>query len=819
MLGNLPTSSNGTIFVINLPALHSMRTVTIFIFSLLLLSFQLQGQEIRVLSSQDKRPVEHVAVFTRDRDRAAISDENGKIDLAIFIGADSVFFQHPSYSTVLMSLEDLKHEGKVLLSRRKIAIDEFVISASKTREQKIHIPHMVDVLEEEELEESTGLTSAEILEGTGNIMVQKTQGGGGSPILRGFEANKILLVVDGVRMNNAIYRNGHLQNSITIDHSILERAEIIFGPSSIIYGSDALGGVIHYYTRDPKVTGDSTAYFKGGASVQYASAMRGKSVHADIEMGSKRWAGLSSVSYKALEDVRMGGQRHPSLGDWGLIRHYVEQVNGVDSMMTNENPQIQKNTAYSQLDLLQKIRYSPSRYVDWFLNLQYSTSSDIDRLDKLNDYNEDYLKYAAYYYGPQNRFLASLKNVLKHNNPLFTNMTTLVAWQRIDEDRFTRKFKNDERLSQEEDVQVLSLNVDLLRIWKSKHRLNYGAELAFNHVASSARYTHISTGESTEALTRYPDGGSTTQSYSIYASYKQNINEKLILNLGTRYNLGSMASFFSNPILPYDEINIRHGALTGSAALVYLPTDRWRLNAILSTGFRNPNVDDYGKVRAKDDYVTVPNPDLVPEYTYNAEIGVTRFIEEYMKIQVIAYYTHLNHAIVRSSFKLGEQDSLLYDGDMYLITSMTNAASARIFGASLAIEGKLNRHISLKSSLNYTSGTNLSEDVPLGHIPPLFGRSSISYRKDRFYFDTYFVYQGWKDIEDFSPYGEDNDSEAMEHGYPSWWTLNIKTGYRSSAGFDLTFAIENILDQFYKPFASGISAPGRNFIITARFSI
>ena len=138
------------------------------------------------------------------------------------------------------------------------------------------------------------------------------------------------------------------------------------------------------------------------------------------------------------------------------------------------------------MDILQKLRYAPSQYVDWILNMQYSTSSHIDRLDKLNDYSGDNLKYASYYYGPQNRWFISLKNVLKKDNRFFTNMTSIVAFQNIDEDRNSRKFSNPELLTQQEDVNVFSLNMDLLKVWGANHKLNYGVEFNHNTVSSQA---------------------------------------------------------------------------------------------------------------------------------------------------------------------------------------------------------------------------------------------------------------------------------------------------------------------------------------------
>jgi hemoglobin/transferrin/lactoferrin receptor protein len=789
------------------------------IISVLTFSTKVGGQQIVVISSSDRTPIEHVAVFNSTKESAAITDLLGVIDLSIFAENDSIIFQHPSYLTRKFIKSEILGRTQVSMDRKRILIDEYVISASKSRESTLIIPYMVDVLKNDVLMESTALTSADILESTGNIAIQKSQGGGGSPILRGFEANKILLVVDGVRLNNAIYRNGHLQNAITIDHSILERTEVIFGPTSIMYGSDALGGVVHYYTRDPQLGEDSLARFIVNASLQYSSAQKGKTGHLDFSAGKKRWASLSSITYKDLGDIRIGSRRNPTLGDWGQVMHSVDQVNGIDSTIANANPLVQLNTAYSQLDLLQKIRYAPSMYVDWILNLQYSTSSDIDRLDYLNDYSGDKLKYAQYYYGPQNRFLASLKNVLKMDNALFTNMTTLAAFQLIDEDRYSRKFRNDELLMQQENVKVFSLNLDLLKVWSVHHKLHYGLEFNHNLVNSEALYENIRTGEQLPAQTRYPEGGSRTWNASAYASYKWILDNKLVLNLGTRYNWGVLSSSFNNPLLPYERIDIKNGALTASAGVVYTPSDRWQLNAILSSGFRNPNVDDYGKVRAKNDYVTVPNPDLSPEYTYNAELGISRFVEGYMKLYLVGYYTFLNDAIVRTAYQLNGQDTLEYDGDLYSVTTNYNAGQAHIYGISMGITANLNKNFMLKGTLNYTKGYNLTDDVPLGHIPPIFGRTSFTYRKSKFFIDTYFIYQGWKNEEDFSPYGEDNEAEAMEYGFPAWWTANIKAGFQAGPHFDFILAIENLFDQFYKPCASGVSGPGRNFILTARFSL
>jgi len=771
------------------------------------------GQQITILDLGTGRPVENVALFNKDKSVSAISDAFGKADLGSFAADDSIFLQHSSYELGGYTRHELVFgSGRVHLKRRNIMMEEFVVSAVKGKEKKGETPYMIDVLGPEQLQTSAYQTSADILLESGNVMVQKSQGGGGSPILRGFEANKILLVVDGVRMNNAIYRSGHLQNSITIDNSILDRVEILFGPSSIIYGSDALGGVIHYYTRDPE-------YNATHASVhgQFSTANLGKIIHGDFNIGKKKIANTTSLTLSDYDDIRSGKNRKADWGDWGLVKHYASRLGENDSTIANPDPHIQKNTGYRQLDLLSKTSYAPSDLLDIFLNLQLSTSSKVDRFDQLNDYDGDYMKYAEWHYGPQNRFLSSLQAVYKKHNPLFSSMTATVAFQKIDEDRITRKFKVNDKLFQEEDVFVYSATFDFTRLMKKGHRLFYGLEVNHNDVRSSARYENIINGSISDALTRYPEGGSHTNSFSAYGNYKMLVNPKVLFNLGLRYHYGMLRSTFTDSNLPFSEIKINNGAATGSASVVFSPQNTWKYKFIFATGFRNPNVDDYGKVRAKGEFVTVPNENLDPEYTYNLEIGVSKAFPGIATISGGVWFTYMNNAIVRINHSLNGSDSLLYDGQYYRIITNANASLATLQGISLNLNSALPGNFSFRGSFNYLRGRDITNGVPLAHIPPIFGRFSAGYVFRKFTTEAYVAYGGRKYWSELSPYGEDNEDEAIaDFGFPAWSTFNLRTQYRINERFMAQFEIQNILDRFYKVFASGVGAPGRNFVLTFR---
>jgi len=778
------------------------------------------SQKIKLVDHVTGKPVYNVAVFNQNKNNACLSDSLGFIDLSNFDNDDTLTIQHPTYERMSLSYDEFKSKEIIELYKRMILMDEFVISASRTKENKKEVSYEIDVIKPIELKEQTSNTSAEILQSTGNIMVQKTQGGGGSPILRGFEANKVLLAVDGVRLNNAIYRGGHLQNSITIDNFVLDRVEVIYGPSSVIYGSDALGGVIHYYTKDP-IFPDSTN-FKSAADayIKYSSVDNGIIGHVNVSYAGKKIGGITSVTHKIINDLRVGDNRLPAYEDWGKTPYYVETINGVDSTINNPNQNIQIGTGYSQTDVLQKIIFKPTKHVDFIANFQYSTSSNINRYDKLNQMKNGDLKYAEYYYGPQNRLLSTFTTKFKKESFLFSNINMNLSYQKIDEDRISRKFRNEEKLYQEEDVNVYGFSIDTRKNIKKGH-INYGVESYYNNVESNAFYDNINTGTETIAQTRYPDGGSQYSNYAAYSSVKYNLSKKVFLLGGFRYSYINAVSKFDNKNfiqLPYDKITISNGAPTGSISTIYYPKSDIKIALIASTGFRAPNVDDYGKIRAKNDLITLPNDKLKPEYLYNLEANIDKTIDGYIKVGGTFYYSYLTNAIVRGYSDLNGIDTILYDGDYYHIISNFNTDKAYIYGANFYISSDLNSEWSFYSKLNFTIGENITKNEPLGHIPPFFGKSAIKYSANKLTNELFFNYSGWKKIENMSPFGEDNEAQATEDGFPGWYTINYKINYTISNNLFLQFSVNNILDKYYKSFASAVGAPGRNFIISIRVS-
>lgn len=705
-----------------------------------------------------------------------------------------------------------------------IELNETVISANKFDENKKNIVQRIQLIKKKDIEwimpQNTGL----LLEQTGNVFVQKSQMGGSSPVLRGFEANRIQLVIDGVRMNNAVYRAGHLQNVITVDNNILENVEVLYGPASTLYGSDALGGVIVFNTVKPQLSDNGKLNTKTNAMLRYSTANNEMTGHVDFNIGGKKFASLTSITYSDFGDLKKGANAANGYDSLGLRTEYVERIGNVDSIRTNDNIHLQRQSGYTQIDILEKLLYRQSDKVTHMLNLQYSTSSDIPRYDRLTDRRNGKLRWAEWYYGPQERLMASYQLSATNLNGLIDEIKAGVNYQAIEESRQQRERGKNGLQSRVENIGVLGYNIDL-RKKMGKHELTIGTDGQHNTVASKATETDIVTGDVKPTDTRYPDGGSTMYLGAVYAQHIYKMaGDKLVLNDGVRLSYVSLNSTFNDTTFfpfPYREASQRNTALSGNVGLAYMPGKNWRFTLGGSTGFRAPNVDDMGKVfeSAGGVQLVVPNPDLKPEYTYSGDLGITFFASNRVRFEVNGFYTWFQNAMVLDKFTISGSDSIVYNGDTTAVVAYQNKARAYVYGANAALTVDIVKGLRFYSCINYTFGRfsdNTGGEVPLDHVPPVFGKTSIIYSAGKLNAEIFSLYNGWKRLWEYNPYGEDNLQYATPDGMPSWFTLNLRVGYKINKYLAAQVAVENILDRSYRNFASGINAPGRNFVVSLR---
>ncbi|MES2558115.1 MAG: TonB-dependent receptor [Bacteroidota bacterium] len=740
-----------------------------------------------------------------------------------------VFISHMGYQHRAISSFELLNKGYTIgLPPAQVQINEVVVSATKFEEQQQQVPRQVEVIRSRDVSFANQQNTADLLQNSGQVFVQKSQMGGGSIVMRGFEANKVLMVVDGVRMNNAIYRGGHLQNILRLDQNVLQQTELLFGPGSVMYGSDALGGVMHFTTLQPKHSTSDKLLFNQHASYRFGSVNTEHNAHYDINIGSKKWASLTSFSFSSFGDMKQGNNRSANMGTLGLRDSVQARINGQDVAVVNSDNNLQSPTAYTQMDVMQKIRFSPSEKLSHTLNIQLSTSTDVPRYDRLTEKRNGIFSSAEWYYGPETRLLAAYHLDLKQQTQWYDDAKITGAYQYLEESRHNRNFGSSTKTNRNEFVHVYSVNADFLKRIQ-RHSLQYGAEGTLNQVRSNANRENINTGSISSQSTRYPDGGSSMLTAAAYVSHSWNINPSLIVSEGLRYSLVQLDATFLNKsfysFLP-NTLQQRNHAVNGQIGLVYLPGKNWKFSTSLSSGFRAPNVDDVGKIFDSQSGLTaiIPNPQLKPENIYTAEAGISKVFGNKVKVEVNGYYSLVTDIISIKKTTVNGSDSIVYNSVNTLVVQNRNGQEAYIYGTSFMLTADITKHISLSNTFNYTYGRirTDSSDYPLDHIPPVFGRSAIHFSANRIRSEFFVLYNGWKHIEDYYLKGEDNEQYATANGMPSWYTLNIRLSYaypiKQQYSMQLQTGCENILDNSYRIFASGINAPGRNIYATLRFN-
>ena len=730
----------------------------------------------------------------------------------------------------LLGYEDNKVSIKKILQNNNIVVlkeinhdlDEIVIFGKIEQFLNDIIPE-TKIINYKDILLTDAKTTADALAMSGKVFVQKSQFGGGSPVLRGFEANRILLVVDGVRMNNAIYRNGHLQNSITIDNFSLKRIEILFGAGSLAYGSDAIGGVIHYKTKDPIFNNKNINY-----KLRYSSAANEKTAFLGINTGNSNIANLLIFSFSDFDDLVAGDKRPDKYPDFGKRIEYADRINGKDTIIKNPDYNKQIGTAYYQYNVMNKTKFKINENIDILSNIQYSNTGDIPRYDFLTEYKKGKLKYADWHYAPQKRFFASLSADLTGKNAFFYNKAVIIAaLQKINEGRISRKFDSDWKIYNLEDLWVYSISGDFKKYINNdeNYELVYGSDLQYNDLNSTAKRENIISKKiDYNVLSRYPSALAYSMRWGSYLQFIYGEKDKPY-QLSTGYRLEynkTKVKYDKSPLVnwaPQYLSGIENSNLSSAFSIgaKYGFSRNFNISSNISMAFRNPNIDDLAKIRVKKGEMLVPNPGLKPEKSYNFELSLFRkpVVDNGFSFGLTGFYTFLRDAIVRRPFHLPGGSRIYIDGtDTLKIVANQNTDELKVHGISFEAGYKY-KSLTLTTDMVYTKGRifdDKDEEMPAPHIPPVFGNIKLKYSNPKFDIDFITVFNGAKSLDEYGG-SVDNPELATADGSYAWTSYNIYFKYKISHRFVINTAVENILDTHYRVFSSGVSAPGRNFII------
>ena len=779
-------------------------------------------QTITIKDYESGEPLEMVTLMSEKPYAFTTTNTAGQAEISVFKNSERIEIRSLGYRTEVKSYSELKDLSfDISLKLSSINLDGIVVSATRWNQNSNDLPAEIISISAKEVKLQNPQTAADLLGISGKIFIQKSQQGGGSPMIRGFATNRLLYTIDGVRMNTAIFRSGNIQNVISLDPLSIENTEVYFGPGSVIYGSDAIGGVMSFRTLTPQLSLDNKPFVTSKVITRFSSANNEVTIHSDINFGWKKWAFITSTTSSDYGDLKMGSNGP----DEYLRPFYVQRIDSIDVVVTNEDPKVQRPSGYSQVNIMQKIRFKPNNNWDFQYGFHYSETSSYSRYDRHIRYKNGLPRYGEWYYGPQKWVMNNLNITNSRGNNLYDNLTLRLAYQIFEESRVSRDINKPDREIRTENVDAYSANLDFIKKANTRNQLSYGLEIVWDDVTSRGVNEDITAGIKVDGPSRYPQ--STWASYGIYATDQYRISEKYLLQAGIRYNQYLLDAKFDTTFypFPFTSASMNTGAVTGSLGLVYKPASSWVISAGCATAFRSPNVDDMGKVfDSEPGAVTVPNPDLKAEYAYDADLSIAKTFGDVIKIDLTGYYTLLQNAMVRRDYQLNGLDSILYDGKLSKVQSLQNAAVAHVYGIQAGIDVSISKGFGFSSDFNFQKGEEELDDgttSPSRHAAPMFGVSRLYYDLGKVSMQLYAEYSGGKTYSDL-PYEEKAKTEiyAIDSNgnpySPAWYTLNFKAMWVFSDDMKITAGIENLTDIRYRPYSSGIVAPGRNFMVSLR---
>lgn len=764
--------------------------VIVLLFTLLLTN-DLMGQRILLFDKENNTAVVNVNISNNIK--GTTSDVNGFADLNVFEKDDEILIQHVSY----IPIKELKSKIKdtVFLVQNKYVLN--TINFEEVKTTIITGLNPLSAIKRKEIERLKNRSMGELLKQSIGIHVQESQSGGGSPNFRGMEANRLLVILDGIALNNAIYRSGHVQSSNIINSFFVDKINVVTGPSSVVYGDGAMGGALKINTLNKSSFGDVSNIIEQKLETSSSSS----SVKYISKLNSGKLNYINAMSVEKHGNMKMGKQRYHGYDEWGN-----------EDIITNGNEQLE--TSYEKYDVLQKTNFNYSKNLKIGLNSQYSYMSNISRFDKLNDYSGNQRKYIKWEYGPQERINQIITLTKKTRSNFFDNFSVIGSWQKTNESRHKQKTNDSIVSNRYEKVIVYDAILDFKKDIKGLN-LNYGASYRKQYVNSRANLENEN-GQEFFNTTRYPDAGSEVDDGSLYFQAKIKPFKNTTLFLGERYNTNILrARFTSNPVinLPFSEITTNNSSLVSSILISQNINKNLSVGASYYMGFRNPNVDDVGKIFSKNDYsVIVPNNELRPEKTNNFEYGIM-YLNKRISFEIQFFNTNIKDAIQRTYSTLNGLDSIIYDGEIMRVQMNQNIESAKINGVNVGMSIINLNNFFLDLKYNYLTGKN-DLDRPLAHIPPSNLKIQFSRRLKKFEVGVSYFYNSWKKSEDYDDNGVDNLDEATIDGTPSWQILNLDYRLNINENLVASFSLENIFDAHYKTFGSGISASGRNFVVS-----
>ena len=348
------------------------KKISLLLYIIINVIFVINAQTITIIDELTKQPITGVTVFSTNSTDTLKTNKEGHVSLDNFDNSDRIIFSLDYFSTIALKKEEIINDTIILPRGDELSLlTKSSSSALTAKEYSADLPFYVDII---------NLDDASIINTDNNgsgeqIMFEKNKGV--STVFKGRESDKFLLVLDGVRLNNTLYKNGKISSAINFEQTVIHRVQQLYGASFTMYGADATAGVIHYFTKIPKLTQNKKFDYNVNLTSRYETATHNWLTNTNFTLNTKKIATFTSITYGDYGKIKTGRNKPDYLNsDYGLNTFYVERINNKDSMKRNVDRYLQLNTNYQQLYLIQKFRYKISEKVNILLNFHYNNASE-----------------------------------------------------------------------------------------------------------------------------------------------------------------------------------------------------------------------------------------------------------------------------------------------------------------------------------------------------------------------------------------------------------------------------------------------------------
>ena len=749
-----------------------IRFVILFLFVLPYHVFAQLFQGV-IRDQKTNEPISDVHISVINSSMGTITDKEGRFALErVNTNSVQVRISAIGYTTIEQTVEVDALEFQIVLMPCAILLNNAVtVTAQRTERLTFDVPESITSVSRVQIEQQAPRSTPEALMNETGVWIQKTNHGGGSPIIRGLVGNQVLLLVDGIRLNNATYRYGPNQYLSTIDPGLIERIEATRGSGSVLYGSDALGGVVQIISKTPSFS--STGFHVGGkATGKWMSGDMEKSARAEVDLANKQIAFLGGFSARNFGDIVAGG-------DLGTLTPtgYYERSGDAKFLV---------RTGASGL-------FSAA--------FQHLTQHNVPRYDQVTQGG-----YSLYNFDPQVRQLSYLRWEHATESPWLQSFKVTSSLNRSIEGIISQKNNSSDSKKQLDEVNTIGMIAEVISNPKPSWHAQSGVEYYFDKVNSEAFVLNSITNEETSQRGSYADG-STSSNLALFTNHQFDLH-KFQVSAGTRFNRVTVSVidnvFGNQKINPY--------ALVGNVGVMYKLHHKLHAIGSINTGFRAPNIDDMSKFGTLEANVfEIPSTQLSPERSFSIESGF-KFSSQKLSWTVTAYQTKLFDLIDRVGTTYNGSDT--FEGRK--VYQKQNVGEAIVRGVEADLEATIFQSLSVFGNLTYTHGENVTKQEPMRRIPPLFGRTGFRYSHS----SGVWIKGEWAmaGAQDRLAAGDKSDVRIklrmVDDAMPAWDIVNVYAGY-SHNYFSVQVYGQNLLNKAYRVYASGVDGFGRTLGVSS----